>query len=262
MPATPPFRTAVVTGASEGIGRSLAHALARRGAHVVAVARRGDRLDALVAEIEALGGRARAEVLDVGDTAQVIERLQSLDDELSGIDLVVANAGVGRQRPASRLTWADVEPVMRVNALGAMATLVALLPRMAERGSGTLVGVSSLAALRALPATAAYGASKAALTSFIDSLRLDLRGTGVHAMTVHPGFVESAMTAKNHFKMPFLLTADAAAERMVRAIEARTPLYEFPVPTALAMHAAAWVPRWAFERAMKMPKSSAKPKAG
>ena len=183
-------------------------------------------------------------------------------DELSGIDLVVANAGVGRQRPASRLTWADVEPVMRVNALGAMATLVALLPRMAERGSGTLVGVSSLAALRALPATAAYGASKAALTSFIDSLRLDLRGTGVHAMTVHPGFVESAMTAKNHFKMPFLLTADAAAERMVRAIEARTPLYEFPVPTALAMHAAAWVPRWAFERAMKMPKSSAKPKAG
>jgi short-subunit dehydrogenase len=118
--------------------------------------------------------------------------------------------------------------VLEVNVMGTAATLSAVLPQMVERKRGHLVGISSLAAFRGLPKDAAYSGSKAFLTTFMESLRVDLQGTGVRITCIHPGFVKSEMTAPNEHPMPFLLETQDAVERMARAITRGVPVYRFP----------------------------------
>ncbi len=222
------FRTALVTGASSGIGAALARRLAAAGAEVALVARREELLAALRDEIVAAGGKARIYPVDVAVPEAAVEVVRRADDELGGLDLVVANAGVGRSRWAGRLAWEDLAPTLRVNVEGAAATLVAVLPRMVERRRGHLVGVSSLAGYRGMPRSAAYSASKAFLSTFLESLRVDLRGTGVAVTDVRPGFVRTPMTAENRFPMPFLIDAEPAARTIVAALTRKAPVIAFP----------------------------------
>jgi short-subunit dehydrogenase len=161
--------------------------------------------------------------------------VQHWEAETGGLDLVVANAGTGVARPAHKLRWQDIEPVLQVNVLGAFATLQAAIGPMVARGRGTLCGVSSLAALRGLPTSGAYGASKAALSTFLETLRLDLARQGVRVVDVRPGFVDTAMSRSNRFKMPFLLDAADAARRTLQGIDQGRAVVSFPWPTALAM---------------------------
>ena len=172
-------RTALVTGATSGIGRALCLELASRGAHVALAARREGELERAVHEIEARGGRALPLVLDVTDAAAVEDAVKRADRELGSLDLVVANAGDGTTGHASTLRWEDVARVVDVNVKGAMATLVAAIPVMLAQQGGHLVGVSSLAGRRGLPQSGAYGASKAALSTFLESLRIDLAASGI-----------------------------------------------------------------------------------
>jgi short-subunit dehydrogenase len=231
----PQFDSAFITGASSGIGRELARLLASKGTRVVVAARREDELGALCSEITAAGGRADACPLDVTDTTATRAAVQHWEAETGGLDLVVANAGTGVTRPARKLRWEDLEPVLQVNVLGAFATLQPAIAPMVERRRGTLVGVSSLAALRGLPTSGAYAASKAALATFLETLRVDLAGTGVTVVDVRPGFVDTAMSRQNRFKMPFLLQPADAARRALRGIERGQAVVSFPWPTALAM---------------------------
>jgi NADP-dependent 3-hydroxy acid dehydrogenase YdfG len=161
-------RTALVTGATSGIGRALCLELASRGAHVALAARREGELERAVHDIESRGGRALPLVLDVTDAAAVEDAVKRADRELGSLDLVVANAGDGTTGHASTLRWEDVARVIDVNMKGAMATLVAAIPVMLAQQGGHLVGVSSLAGRRGLPQSGAYGASKAALSTFLD----------------------------------------------------------------------------------------------
>lgn len=206
------FRTALVTGASSGIGRSLAERLARDGTEVVLLARRAERLDALAADIVSRGGRARARPFDVRDTDALVAEIQRIDDDVGGLDLVVACAGIGLAIHATRLGWERIRDLCQVNFTGAIATLTAVLPRMVARGRGHVVGVSSIAALAPFPMGGAYGATKAGVESFLASLRVDLDGSGVGVTCVTPGFVHTEMTAKVTKKVPLALTADAAAD--------------------------------------------------
>jgi len=222
-------RSALVTGASSGIGAALARALAREGIEVVLAARREPALRELAATITSEGGRARVLVLDVADPVQTNAKIQAVDDELGGIDLVVANAGVGQSRWAGKLDWEACSQVIDVNVRGAVATLVALLPRMVERGRGRLVGISSVAQYRGLPRNASYSASKAFLSTFLESLRVDLRHTGVSVTDVRPGFVDTPLSASVPTK-PFEIDADAAAKLIVRAIDRRQRVLVFPLP--------------------------------
>lgn len=239
--------SALITGASSGIGRELALALAARGTLVVVAARRADKLVDLVATIEAAGGRARALVLDVASAPeQVIAAVQAVDDEVHGLDLVVANAGIGQARSAKRATWADVGPVLQTNLIGAIATLCAVIPRMVERGRGHVVGVSSLAGYRGLPAGAAYSASKAALSTYLEGARVDLRGTNVHVTDVRPGFIETPMTESQSF-VPLRMTADAATRRILRAIDDREAVAAFPLPLRAALSASRLLPYRAYD---------------
>ncbi len=222
-------RTALVTGASSGIGAALARALAREGIEVVLAARREAALHELAATIAHDGGKARVLALDVSDPELTFTKIQAIDDEIGGLDLVVANAGVGQQRWAGKLDWQACSQVIDVNVRGAVATLVAVLPRMIERGRGRLVGISSVAQYRGLPKNASYSASKAFLSTFLESLRVDLRHTGVAVTDVRPGFVDTPLSASIPRK-PFEIDADAAARLILASITRRQRVLVFPLP--------------------------------
>lgn len=222
------YRTALVTGASSGLGRGMALWFARKGVKVYAAARRRENLEALANEARAAGAHIEPVELDIADAEATVARIRELDTACEGLDLVVANAGYGKESSAKRIDWETVKHTIDVNVTGAAATLSAVLPKMVERQRGHLVGVASLAAFRGLPRQAAYSASKAYLSTFMESLRVDLRGTGVHVTCLYPGFVKSEMTAQNKFNMPFLLETEEAVELMGRAIERKEAQYLFP----------------------------------
>jgi short-subunit dehydrogenase len=235
------YRTAFVTGASSGIGAVLCKRLAEHGLEVVLAARRESELQRLADEIAHGGGTARACPLDVTDPEAVVQTMQRIDDELDGIDLVVANAGLGKTRWSGKLRWDDCAPTIQVNVVGAVATLTALIPRMVARQRGHLVGVSSLAAYRGLPRNAAYSASKAFLSTFLESLRVDLKSTSLTVTDIRPGFVKTPMTEGNA-RMPFLMEAETAAQEIVDAIAARKGVHAFPLPLALGVRSMATLP--------------------
>jgi short-subunit dehydrogenase len=130
-------------------------------------------------------------------------------------------------------------------------SIEAVLPEMLGRGRGHLVAVSSLAAYKGLPGESAYCASKAGVNSYLEGLRIQLRDRGIAVTTVCPGFVRTPMTAENNFKMPFLLEADEAARRIVRALRHRRKVYNFPWQMAFLMKLTAWLPDWLLARSMK-----------
>jgi NADP-dependent 3-hydroxy acid dehydrogenase YdfG len=241
------YRTALVTGASSGLGRGLALWFGKRGVKVYAAARRRDHLEALAREARVAGADIEPVVLDVSNAEATLERIHQLDDACGGLDLVVANAGVGGQTDARHFPWEHARQIIDVNVTGAVATLSAVLPRMVERNRGHLVGVSSLASCRGLPQNAAYSASKAFLNTFLESLRVDLQGTRVRVTCIKPGFVKTEMTAGIQHVMPFLLEAEPAVELMGRAISRGAAEYGFPWPMDRAVGLAKWVPNFLFD---------------
>ncbi|MBW2461606.1 MAG: SDR family NAD(P)-dependent oxidoreductase [Deltaproteobacteria bacterium] len=246
-----PYRTAFITGASSGIGRALAIRLAADGVHVALAARRQEALETLARDIERRGGQAAIYPLDVADPGLVEATLRGADEDLGGIDLVVANAGVGGgQRWSGELNYEATAEVISVNVQGALATLLALMDRMVERRRGHLVGISSLAQYRGLPRSATYSASKAFLSTFLEGLRVDLRQTGLAVTDVRPGLVATAMTAGNSHRMPFMVQAPEAAEIIVRGIEKRRPVVAFPWQLATVVRSAALLPPMLYDRAV------------
>lgn len=238
--SAPASRRALITGASSGLGRSLARWLAQKDFTVYAAGRRVDQLESLAAEAP---GHILPFVLDVADADAAHDAVKQLDERSGGLDLVIANAGVGDSMSAKSIEWRRVRKVLDVNVMGATATLCGALPGMLQRGRGHLVGISSLAAFLALPKTGAYNASKTYLTAWLENLRLDVEAHGVAVTTIHPGFVRTEMTAKNKFPMPFIIDADDAAERMGKAILRRTKMFSYPLPTSLVVSVASSLPR-------------------
>jgi short-subunit dehydrogenase len=235
------YRNALITGASSGLGRGLALALAARGVHVVAAARRKAALDALVGSILHAGGSAEAIVLDCADGDATHAAVRALDERLQ-LDLVIANAGWGHATPARGIDWPTVKAILDLNVQGAAATLCGALPGMVARGRGHLVGVASLAGFRGLPRSAAYSASKSALATFLESLRVDLRDTPVSVTTICPGYVKTELTADRPYTMPFLMELDDAVAAMVRGIERRDAVCAFPLPLYSTMRALRFLP--------------------
>jgi short-subunit dehydrogenase len=235
-------KVAVVTGASSGIGWALAKELAAEGCRVGLIARRAEPLQALAADIAAAGGKAVAAAADVGRREQVAAAVESVRAALGPIDLAIANAGIGRPTLLNPVNVADVEETFQINLLGIVYTFAAVLPEMLARKSGHVVAVSSLAGYRGLPGESAYCSSKAAVNVYMDGLRIHLRGTGLKATTICPGFVKTPMTASNRFHMPQLMEPDYAARRIVRAVKAGKKVYNFPQGLHLLTKLSRWVP--------------------
>jgi short-subunit dehydrogenase len=224
-------RRALITGASSGIGAGLAERLAAQGIEVWCVARRAEALAEVVGRIEKAGGKAHALTLDVGQADATAARLAQLDEETGGIDLVVANAGLGGERGARTVlesTWEDTRDLFQVNLLGAVATLSPFIRPMAKRGFGQLVGISSIAADLPIPRGPAYGASKAGLTFWLECLDIELRPLGVAVTAVHPGFVRTPMTAEVEDPMPFIVELEQAVRTIDAGIRSRERMVRFP----------------------------------
>jgi len=242
------FQRVFITGASSGLGRGLALDYARKGATVFAAARRASELEALAKELAAGAGRIVPVPLDVANLDAQEKAIRAAEAQSGGaLDLVIANAGVGTPTHALDLDWRDVQRILHINTTAACATLSIALPAMVAQGRGTVVGVSSLASFRGLPGNAAYSASKAALATFLESLRIDLRGTGIQALTIYPGFVRTEMTAKNKFPMPFILDADQAVRTMVRGIARGKRSIAYPLPLVLGTRFLASLPAPVYE---------------
>jgi NAD(P)-dependent dehydrogenase (short-subunit alcohol dehydrogenase family) len=210
-------RTVFITGASSGLGAALASRYAAAGWAVGMAGRNPERLQGVAA---GFGAKATLYPLDVGEPAA----LQAAADDFvrrHGVpEVVIANAGVS----VGTLTdyaedLAAFERVLRTNVLGMAATFQPFLAPMRRARQGTLVGIASVAGVRGLPGAGAYSASKAAAITYLESLRVELRGSGVRVATICPGYVETPMTAVNDYPMPFLIKAEEAARRIARAID-------------------------------------------
>lgn len=240
-------RVCFVTGASSGLGAALAVRLARAGYDVGLSARRADLLEEVADRVRGEGRVAGVYPCDVADRSQVASALGSCQEDLGPVDLLVANAGMSINTRVDAFDAAEVEQVIRVNLLGAVYATEAVLGGMLRRGGGQIVAVSSIAGFGGLSLSAAYSASKAAMTNFFESLRIDLRGTGVDVTVINPGFVKTPMTAHNRHAMPFLMDLDPAVEIMFRAIRDRKKSLAFPWPLAAVAWSARLLPRSAYD---------------
>ena len=235
-----------ITGASSGIGAALADRYAAQGAVLGLVGRREDALQAVRDGLPGTGHRIYA--LDVRDRAALQTAAR---DFLAGgpVDRVIASAGIS----AGTLTDAPedhavFEAIFDTNVLAMVSTFAPFVPAMRARGRGTLVGIGSVAGVRGLPGAGAYSASKAAVRAYCESLRVELHGTGVRVVTLAPGFIATPMTARNPYRMPFLMPVEDFARRAVQAIEAGVSYRVIPGPMAWVARLLRLVPDGVYDR--------------
>jgi NADP-dependent 3-hydroxy acid dehydrogenase YdfG len=242
-------KTVFLTGASSGIGEGIALALAKEGAVLGLVARRKELLDDLTARCEAAGGTARAFVCDVVDADALASAAAEFRKEFGHIDVMIANAGIsGKSAETRDLVPHAVKKVIDTNLMGAVNAVHAVLPAMLERGSGHLVAISSLAGFRGLPKSAAYSASKAAMTAYFESVRLDVVPKGIDVTIIQPGFIRTTLTAGREAKMPFLMYLDDAIPLFIKAIEKKKRFAAFPWQLASIVRAGLVMPAWLYDR--------------
>jgi NADP-dependent 3-hydroxy acid dehydrogenase YdfG len=184
---------ALVTGASSGIGRATATALADAGAAVAVSARRTERLEELAADIEDDGGTALPVTTDVTEIEEVREMIETTKEELGGLDILVNNAGVMLLAPVVRADMADLQRMLDVNLMGLMAATREVLPAMLEQDHGHIVNISSVAGRRANQASAGYSATKFGVNAFSESLRKETSDSRVRVTVVEPGAVDTEL---------------------------------------------------------------------
>lgn len=221
-------------GASEGLGRALAKDLHAEGVELTLSARNHDRLKSLCDELPG----AQSLVLDVTDRAAV----EAAADDIGQVDLVIYN--VGSYQPMAAQAW-DTDAILQMtsaNYLGAVHVSGAILPKFLNRNAGEIIFIGSLSAYRGLPAALGYGPSKAALRSMAETLRYDLRDTGVTVKLVNPGFIRTRLTAKNNFKMPMLMEPETASRHVLRAIRKHSFRTDFPFPFSWMIKSLAILP--------------------
>ncbi len=242
-------KVVLLTGASSGIGEALAIALAKKGAIVGLLARRKELLDKLKKQCEKAGGSARVFACDVTDEDAVLAAANEFYAEFDRIDILIANAGIGGNNAETRaLQPLAVKKVIDINLMGAVNSVHAVLPRMLKKGSGQLVAISSLAGFRGLPKSAAYSASKAGMTAFFESVRLDVKHQGIDVTIIQPGFIKTPLTSGREAKMPFLMELDDAIPMFLKAIEKKKRFAAFPWQLATVVRAGKIMPGWLYDR--------------
>jgi short-subunit dehydrogenase len=209
----------VITGASSGIGRALAAEYAQRGAVLGLIARRAESLRELASKLKV---QTALYALDVRDAAGLSRAGEDFRSKFGDPDVVIANAGVSAGTSTERSEDRAVfQEILDTNVMGMMNTFQAFLPGMRAAAGGTLVGIASVAGFRGVPGSGAYSASKAAAIVYLESLRVELRGSGISVVTISPGYIATPMTERNPYPMPFIIPANVAARRMADAIARR-----------------------------------------
>lgn len=242
-------KTVFLTGASSGIGNALAIAVAKKGAVLGLVARREELLNELKDKCEANGGTARVFACDVTDADALQKAADDFRAEFGYIEVMIANAGIGGNNKETRDYRPDaVKKLIDINLLGAANAVHAVVQKMIERKSGHLVAISSLAGFRGLPKSAAYSASKAGMTAFFESVRLDVAPHGVDVTIIQPGFIKTPLTSGREANMPFLMELDDAIPLFIKAIEKKKRFAAFPWQLACIVRLGKIMPAFLYDR--------------
>jgi short-subunit dehydrogenase len=223
-------KNVLITGASSGIGRAIAEKLIRLNSNLILISRRKELLDEFVNNYKHLPNNIITIKCDVTNSEEVKNSFQTIKDKFEQIDVAILNAGVSKRRDVKTFDSQSAEKIIQTNFLGMVYCIEFLLGDFIQRRDGLLVGISSLADSRGYPRSGFYSASKAAVTKLLESLRIELKPYNVKVIIVKPGFVKSAITDKNDFKMPFLMNADKAAKIIIEGIKKKKTVIEFPLP--------------------------------
>jgi short-subunit dehydrogenase len=230
-------KIAIVTGASSGIGRETALALAGQGAHVVLAARNKTQLEAVAQAIQRLGRKAWVVPTDMAQPDQVERLVTNTLARWQRVDILIANAGVYVRCPVTELTVSEIECSLAINFYGAVHSVLAVLPSMLARNSGNLVFVTSVDGKKGIPPDAPYAIAKFALTGFAEVLRQELYGTGVYVTNILPGRVDTPMIS--NLRVPWIsakIPPQAVARAIVRAIHRRSPEVIIPFPARVLVY--------------------------
>jgi short-subunit dehydrogenase len=246
------LKNVVIFGASQGIGRSLAEAYSAVGCKLVLLSRNEVQVKSLTEDISSKGGSCSCFVCDVTSPESVANGLKRAAGILGSIDLVIINSGVGGPNWMSSFSSRQFKETFDVNTFGIAHVLENIIPIMREQGYGTIAGVTSLADVRGYGGSSSYSASKAAASILLEAARVELKDENIKVITVRPGFVKTAMTDKNEFKMPFLLQPEDAARRIKKGIEKGRTIVQFPFPIVMATRIIKILPNWIYDWGMSL----------
>lgn len=219
------YKSILITGASSGIGQSLAEFYAAPGVTLMLTGRDEKRLHEVRDHCEAKGATVVTKAIDVTDEAAMGAWLLEMDGAYP-MDLLIANAGISPG--LSALDMKIYKQVFDINLNGVLNTVLPIAQRMLERKRGHVAVVSSMTAYRGFPSSASYCASKSALKSLCETWRIDWAPGNVTVSEICPGFVETRLTAKNSFKMPFLMKPEGAASHIAKGLEKKKAVIAFP----------------------------------
>ncbi|MCL6270826.1 SDR family NAD(P)-dependent oxidoreductase [Sansalvadorimonas sp. 2012CJ34-2] len=225
-----------ITGASQGIGKALAWAMAEQGTHVVASARSRENLEQLAQESSNLSGCIEPLPLDVTDAQACSQAIMQIMNKHGQLDQAVLNAGTFFPMKGNEFRAETVRRQMDINVMGVCNCLEPVIEVMKKQGRGVIAINASLSGYRGLPKAAAYGASKAALINMAECLKLELHGNGIDVKVINPGFVKTPLTDKNKFPMPFLTPADKAAQAIIKGLSRSGFEIRFPFIFASLLH--------------------------
>lgn len=248
------MRRVFITGASSGLGWALALEYARRGARLGLVARRNDRLHELQRALPNASLHF-CYAVDVNDHDALRNAAQDFMQQAGGVDVVIANAGISYGTLTERSEdLAVFEQIIQTNLIATVATFAPFIAAMkSQAASGQhelrLVGIASVAGIRGLPGAEAYSASKAAVISYCESLRVELRAHRIRVVTIAPGYIDTPMTQVNTYPMPFLMPAHAFARKAVDAIERGRSYAVIPWPMRVVSWLLKLLPNWLFDAA-------------
>ena len=246
----------VITGASSGIGEALAREYAKQGAILCLIARRAGTLAKLK---DTLPTTCLTYAADVRDAPSMQQAAGDFIKQQGCPDIVIANAGISRgtltEHPQDLVAF---QAILDTNVMGMVKTFQPFLAQMRKQKRGMLVGIASISGFRGIPGVSAYSASKAAAISYLESLRVELHGSGVSVLTVCPGYIATPMTANNPYPMPFIISAEAAAKKIISAIALRRKFLVIPWQMAILGRLLKILPLWLYDR--ELSKAPRKPR--
>ena len=233
-----------ITGASSGIGEYVAYEYAKQGATIGLAARRKKVLEKVSAKCEELGGKPIIYEVDVSNQSVTKNSIDNFIAKSGGIDIVIANAGISGKVDLDNGDSTEINQMLSTNILGVTNTVIPTLPTMLKQQSGRVVVISSIAGFRGLPGRSGYSASKAAVRFMANSWRSLFLNDGISFTTVCPGFIDTDMTNKHKYKMPFLMSVDVFAEKMVAAIDLKKKTFIAPWQWRFVIPLIKAVPEW------------------
>ncbi len=238
----------VITGATSGIGAAFALHYAEPGVTLGLIGRRQDRLAKVAEQCEQQGATVIARPHDVRDEAAMAAFAKDFVRQTHAIDLVIANAGIGQADELTSGNIAGHTQQFDINVIGLLNTLLPFIPQMKIQQQGHLVAIASVAGFRAMPGSTTYSATKIAVRTLMEGYGWALEPDGITTTCINPGFVVSEITDKNQFYMPFILPADTAVQKMVRAIELKRRVYTFPWQMAILSRLLTCIPGFILKR--------------